>query len=165
MRIIATTHIFLGPILSLLLVFDWINLGITFKYSVIANVFLTYDTVVFGFTPTALAVALAIPNSDFLQFVSSPAGKGSTPFRDFVFALTWNGVMHAISFAIVLISLFMFKEDFVFQPASMSIGAKSFFAILFGVQFYSAFQFIVTLITLWQISDLYVNFISRRGKQ
>jgi hypothetical protein len=159
-RIVATTH----PWLSGLAAFGVVFLsGWKVKPYALAGFLLPYDTVVFGFTATAIALAIAIPSSPFIFFLSAKS-ENSTAFRDFLFVLIWNGLVHIISFLMFL--PFIFFETWELNTSGDQITWQHcyVFAMLW-LQFYSCAQFLVTTISVFELADLYAQFSSKeRGR-
>jgi hypothetical protein len=159
-RIFITTHPYLSGLISGLIVF---RCGIEVKMSSVSSVFIPYDTVVFGFTATAIALAIAIPSERFVTFLSG-IKDGSTPFRDFLFVLVWNGLAHILAF-------FAFVP-FVFISPEWALGASgdltwvSFYVfIVLWIQFYAGFQFLVTTLAVYELADLYAIYCARQRQK
>lgn len=161
-RILATTHPYLSALIALALVsgkFEIypINIG------ALVGVFTTYDTVVFGFTATAIALAIAIPSPTFIRFLSSPDHDGGTPFRDFLFILAWNGVVHILAFLLLLPAVSF--ELTKFAPETGDGALRVYLFLFFWVQSYAVFQFLVTTISVYELGDLYANYVSHQRRE
>lgn len=104
-RLFATTHPYLSGVLSYAIC-HYATTRSPVKFSNFTPTFVTYDTVVFGFTATAVALAIAIPSVTFLAFLSNEK-NGRTAFRDFLFVLAWNGVVHIVAFFVLLPSVIL----------------------------------------------------------
>lgn len=161
-RILATTHPYLSAIIALVLVSGRFGIH-PIEVGALTTAFTTYNTVVFGFTATAIALAIAIPNPTFIRFLSKQSSDGGTPFRDFLFILAWNGVVHISAFIVILPSIIFGIEEF--HP-SEKIGVETvyLFALLW-MQFYAVFQFLVTTISVFQLGDLYAQYVSHENRK
>lgn len=157
-RIFFTTHPYLSGIIAMIIAFDEFNLSITIKLSTLANAFVTYNTVVFGFTATAVALAIAIPNERFVRFLSSGSGK-STAFRDFLFVLAWNGVVHFLAFFTIL-PVSASGDSWVLDPASTNT-MRIYFFFACWIQLYACFQFLVTTLGVYELADLYAQYVAK----
>jgi hypothetical protein len=112
-----------------------------------------YDTVVFGFTATAIALSIALPSERFIKFLSQ-IRDGTTPFRDFLFILAWNGVVHILAFFLFIPVIFM-GEGISFAATEAVSKWQIFMFFVLWMQFYSCLQFFVTTIGVYELADLY----------
>lgn len=160
-RILATTHPYLSALIALGLVSGKVDIY-PINIGSLAAAFTTYDTVVFGFTATAIALAIAIPSPTFIRFLSSPDHSGGTPFRDFLFILAWNGVVHIAAFITLLPALSLGLREFT--PVAGDANLKVYLFFFFWVQLYAVFQFLVTTISVFELGDLYANYVSHERK-
>jgi hypothetical protein len=157
--ILQTTHPYLSGIVAFLLTF---HSALTIKPYALAGFFLPYDTVVFGFTATAIALAIAIPSRYFILFLSENK-ENSTAFRDFIFVLVWNGSVHILSFFMFL--PFIFMGDSWTLQSSQEVGiSRVYVFVMLWLQFYSCIQFFVTTIAVFQLADLYAQFAAKRKR-
>jgi hypothetical protein len=149
-KILATTHPYLSGALAAWIAF-WS--GLTIKPFVLAGFFIPYDTVVFGFTATAVALSIALPSERFIKFLSQ-IKDGTTPFRDFLFILAWNGVVHILAFFLFIPIIFADASvSFAATEAASKLQVFMFFAL--WMQFYACLQFFVTTIGVYELADLY----------
>jgi hypothetical protein len=156
-RIVATFHPYLSGVLAELLV-GWS--GLTIRPFTLAGFFVPYDTVVFGFTATAVALSIALPSERFIKFLSETK-NGTTPFRDFIFILAWNGVVHILAFFMFVPVVFLGDEKLSFAALSGSVTKSQIYSFfLLWLQFYACFQFLVTTIGVYELADLYAIYCS-----
>jgi hypothetical protein len=105
-------------------------------------------------TATAVALSIALPSERFIRFLSQ-IRDGTTPFKDFLFILAWNGVVHIIAFFSFIPIIFM-GDSFSFVATVASISKLQIFMFfVLWVQFYACFQFFVTTIGVYELADLY----------
>lgn len=156
-RLFATTHPYLSGVLSYAIC-HYATTRSPVKFSNFTPTFVTYDTVVFGFTATAVALAIAIPSVTFLAFLSNEK-NGRTAFRDFLFVLAWNGVVHIVAFFVLLPSVILGDNWILSKDSSPSM--KIYLFLVLWSQFYACFQFLVTTIGVYELGDLYANYISK----
>lgn len=157
-RLYATSHPYLSGLISAGVVYYSTQDGNSLKISNITNTFVTYNTVVFGFTATAIALAIAIPSTNFIAFLSSMK-EDRTPYRDFLFVLAWNGVIHIIAF-FFLFPAIAFGDNWSLGPNSAK-GLNLFIFLQIWIQIYACFQFLVTTIGVYELGDLYAKFVSK----
>jgi hypothetical protein len=151
-RIVATSHPYLSGVLAALLV-GWS--GLLIKPFTLAGFFIPYDTVVFGFTATAIALSIALPSERFIKFLSQTKDN-STPFRDFLFILAWNGVTHILAFFMFVPIVFLNDETLAFTGSGFTATKSQIYSFfLLWLQFYACFQFLVTTIGVYELADLY----------
>ncbi|WP_439397931.1 hypothetical protein ACRQ5Q_11885 [Bradyrhizobium sp. PMVTL-01] len=158
-RIVATTHPYLSGLLAMLVVG---YSGLTVKPFVLAGFFVPYDTVVFGFTATAVALSIALPSERFIKFLSQ-IRDGTTPFRDFLFILAWNGVVHILAFFMFIPVVFI-GDQTSFGPTDAVGKLQVFVFFALWVQFYACFQFLVTTIGVYELADLYGTYCASLRK-
>lgn len=157
-RIVATTHPYLSGFLALSICKNWFGLEKPIKISDITVVFVTYDTVVFGFTATAIALAIAVPSTKFIEFLSS-IKDGRTPFQDFLFVLVWNGFVHIFAFFMLLPPIVLGNDWSVGGTQDWVKQIYIFF--MMWIQIYACFQFLVTTIGVFELGDLYAKYVSK----
>lgn len=161
-RILATTHPYLSGIIALSLDRNWLGLTKPVKISDVTGLFVTYDTVVFGFTATAIALAIAIPSTKFIEFLSS-IRDGSTPFRDFLFILAWNGFVHIWAFILLMPPIILGNDWTAGAPNEWY--TRVYIVMMLWVQMYAVFQFLVTTIGVFELGDLYAKYVSKNRPQ
>ena len=157
-RLIATTHPYLSGCIALWVCYYSYHTPKTIKISTFLSTFVTYDTVVFGFTATAIALAIAIPSTTFLAFLSSER-NGRSAFRDFLFILAWNGVVHILAFFILFPAILVGEEWAVDDKSNWSMWI--YFYVLLWSQLYACMQFLVTTIGVHEMGDLYATYITK----
>ena len=160
-RLYATSHPYLSGLTSAGLMTYAINENATIKIANLNSVFVTYNTVVFGFTATAIALAIAIPNAKFVAFLSS-IGNERTPYRDFLFVLAWNGIVHIFAFFLQFPSIIFGEKWEISSSSSKSLNLFIFVQIWF--QIYACFQFLVTTIGVYEMGDLYAKYVSKNPR-
>lgn len=149
-RILATSHPYLSGVLAAWII-GWS--GLTVKPFVLAGFFVPYNAVVFGFTATAVALSIALPSEQFIKFLSQ-VKDGTTPFKDFLFILAWNGVVHILAFFLFVPIIFIGDTASLTSNDPVSALQVFMFFVLW-VQFYSCFQFFVTTLGVYELADLY----------
>jgi len=158
--VLGTTHPYLSGVIAIALVF---LSELQLKPANLVSIFAPYDTVVFGFTATAIALAIAIPSERFVTFLSS-IQDGSTPFKDFLFVLVWNGVVHIFAF-FILIPLAFVDETWRLKLGGEPSLVLLYFFFLFWLQLYACFQFLVTTLAVYELADLYAVYCARQRKR
>lgn len=159
-RVLITTHPYLSGLIAAYVVF---YAGIVVRPISISAVFIPYDTVVFGFTATAIALAIAIPSERFVTFLSS-IKDGSTPFRDFLFVLVWNGIVHIFSFFLFVPFIFI-SSEWTLESSAHLTWVKLYVFVTLWVQFYAGFQFLVTTLAVYELADLYAIYCARQRQK
>jgi magnesium-transporting ATPase (P-type) len=152
-KIIATTHPYLSGLLAAWLV---MYSGITIKPFALANFFIPYDTVVFGFTATAIALSIALPSERFIKFLSQ-IKDGTTPFKDFLFIMVWNGVVHIFAF-FMFVAVVIMGDGITVTSTDEASKMHVFIFIVLWLQFYACLQFFVTTIGIYELADLYAAY-------
>jgi hypothetical protein len=106
-RILGTVHPYLSGIIALSLANDYPNNNFnTLTFDNITTIFLTYNTVAFGFSLTAIAICLSTSSQKFINFVSTgPA------FRDSLFVFCWNALIHFICIIVIILSILYIGLD------------------------------------------------------
>jgi hypothetical protein len=123
------------------------------KPFVLAGFFVPYNAVVFGFTATAVALSIALPSERFIKFLSQ-VKDGSTPFKDFLFILAWNGIVHILAFFLFIPIIFV-GDSLSLAPGADLNATRVFMFFVIWVQLYSCFQFLVTTLGVYELADLY----------
>lgn len=162
-RILQTSHPYLAGVLAVLTIYPSnplclsdVTIGNLSAFS------FTYNTVIFGFAIAALALAVAIPNDRFLAFLSQRNSEGQSPYRDLVFIFSWTGVVHSVAFFVALVTLMLYGQDHKLAGQSRGGWGYALLGLYVFLQLYAFFQFIVTIISAFELADLYAQFLSRR---
>lgn len=126
---------------------------------VVSNL-ITYDALVLSFCVAAVALVIALPNERFARFLASSAeDKSTSPYQDLVFVFAWTAAVHwgALLFLLV-IQLFGLKRQMFPLPTDWDLWSCLLIGFYF-LQIYALMQFFATIRTVWQVGDLYGQFL------
>ncbi|HEY6730104.1 MAG TPA: hypothetical protein VI039_03670 [Solirubrobacterales bacterium] len=136
----------------------------------VVTVALAYAAVAFGFCLAGLTVALTLPNDGFVRELATkePSAaqvkrKGRVPnaYSDLIFVFSWTAVAHWVVIVVGLLVLIEagYGTRLVFGDFGLDekirLGLLSFFLL------YAVFQFLITLITLSQVGNRYIDHLRR----
>lgn len=136
----------------------------------VVTVALAYAAVAFGFCLAGLTVALTLPNDGFVRDLATKKpseaqikrkGRDANPYSDLLFVFSWTAIAHWL---VIVIGLLVLVEagyssqlvcgDFGLDER-VRLGILSFFLL------YAVFQFLITLITLSQVGNRYVDHLRK----
>jgi hypothetical protein len=127
---------------------------------------LAYAAVAFGFCLAGLTVALTLPSESFSRTLASKtppdhmiekSGRIPNAYSDLLFVFSWTAVAHwgVIFFGFVELVACGYGGALVSDP--FTIGSRLRLAVLGFLVLYAVFQFLITLITLSQVGNTYVD--------
>jgi hypothetical protein len=122
---------------------------------------LTYASVAFGFCLAGLTVTLTLPSADFTKHLANLRKAKQPPTRnaysDLLFVFSWTAVAHWLVVTGALVMLATRNGDAHVLPAGASCGLRTLTGVFLGVLVYALIQFLITLVTLSQVSDVYIK--------
>lgn len=167
-RVIFSAHFLLSGVLGFVLVFPEVILcGMSLKISknLIYDKMIDYNVTIFGFSVAAIAIIISLPKGQYLNFLTRGLKTDKTPLHDILFILTWTSFVHVIAFFYILVLSVGFDhregEQIIHQQ--MSIIVKIIYGLYFWIQIYSCIQFLVTLISVYQVSRLYATSLTHES--
>jgi hypothetical protein len=137
---------------------------------------LAYAAVAFGFCLAGLTVALTLPSEGFSRRLASTAppthmveksGRVPNAYSDLLFVFSWTAIAH---WAVIFFGFFElvacgFGGALVEDP--FCIASRVRLGVLGFLVLYAVFQFLITLITLSQVGNRYIDYLraSDGGRQ
>jgi hypothetical protein len=118
---------------------------------------LTYAAIAFGFCITGMALVLTLPSENFLKALQNHTlhSKGQSSYLDLLFVFSWTAVCHwaLVVSGIAAILIRGTAPDLLNK--SDGSAWRVFISFFFGLCAYSLIQFLLTVITLSQVGQLY----------
>ena len=129
----------------------------------ITNVTTNYNLVILGFSITAIALVIAIPSPEFLQFIANEKVKGNSPYRDLIFVISWTSFLHLMSFMLSIFFIFYLGGEFVFvfDGSITALYITSWIYLFF--QTYSILQLVNVVIATFFLADLYAQHLAQKN--
>lgn len=151
-RIIFTTHPWLSALVGVSIAAGCIEVADNLKFFDVAGPLLTYNTVVIGFCVSAMAICFTFSKrfSAILCRRKDP-NSGISAYRDLIFVFSWTALTHLLSSVVLLFSYFIFG-NFILHIEN---GFSYRIFLIITVQLYCILQFVVTVITVHQVANIY----------
>ncbi len=126
-------------------------------------IILTYAAIALGFCIAGLTVALSLERGFGQAMATSQLpGSSKNAYSDLVFVFSWTAVVHWFGI-VAAIALLIVNRD---QSYVLGYGASPLRRTASGVavflSVYGVCQFLVTLITLSQVADVYITKLRRK---
>ena len=152
-RILIAAHPYIAMLAAYILVFKGQDYDIPkLALGSFSSKAISYNTVVFGFCVTAIALIIAIPNSNFLYFV---ARNREDAYRDLAFVFSWTGVVHWLAFVTDIYSFVVYGSECNMLSDHTTPYKSAWLFFVVSLQIYAVLQFLVNLIATFEIADLY----------
>jgi hypothetical protein len=142
------------------------------KLGDLLTVVMAYAAVAFGFCLAGLTVALTLPDREFTTLLATkePTSKRlrkkqrpANAYSDLLFVFSWTAVAHWLVIVVSLVLLVACGFDAKLIEAPASLAARLRGGVLSFTMAYAVVQFLVTLITLSQVGNRYVDGIKKRS--
>ena len=135
------------------------------KLSDIVGMILTYAAIAFGFCITGMALVLTLPSDRFLSTLQAHKldSGGQSSYLDLLFVFSWTAVCHWLLVVVAIIALLVRGMVPVLLNEWDGWGWRLLISWFFGLCTYSLIQFLLTVITLSQVGQLYSRELSKTG--
>lgn len=129
----------------------------------IGTMILTYAAIAFGFCITGMVLVLTLPSDKFLKVLQGHKldPKSQSSYLDLLFVFSWTAVCHWLLVVTGLFLLLAHGADRNLLTVSDGRAWRIFISWLFGMCSYSLIQFLLTVITLAQVGQLYSRELSK----
>ncbi|HEU5003442.1 MAG TPA: hypothetical protein VFW71_11780 [Actinomycetota bacterium] len=125
---------------------------------------ITYAAIAFGFCLAGLTIAITLPDAAFATELATPEnGKppSRTAFSDLLFVFSWTAVTHWLVIVLSLLALPLLRPDAPLIGAESSVYHRFIVGLTVAATIYALLQFLITVITLSQVGNVYVQHIQR----
>jgi hypothetical protein len=135
------------------------------KLGDIVGMILTYAAIAFGFCITGMALVLTLPSDRFLSALQAHKlnGGGQSSYLDLLFVFSWTAVCHWLLVVVAIIAMLVRGTVPVLLNEWDGWGWRVLISWFFGLCAYSLIQFLLTVITLSQVGQLYSKELTKTG--
>lgn len=135
------------------------------KISDVTTGLIAYASIALGFCVAGLTIALTLPEPRFTLRLAAPTtGRRTSAYSDLLFVFSWTAITHWFA-VLMLFGVVLFSDGgAVLLPAGHSTARKWIVALMAFLCIYCLCQFLITLITLSQVGNLYVRFLLENHK-
>jgi hypothetical protein len=129
------------------------------KIGDLATGLIAYASIALGFCVAGLTISLTLPDQDFATKLAclKKHDEPTNAYSDLLFVFSWTAIAHWFAL-IVLFALTLFAESTSpLLPAGHSHLRGWVVALIAGVCTYCLCQFLITLITLSQVGNVYIK--------
>jgi hypothetical protein len=123
---------------------------------------IAYAAIALGFCVAGLTIALTLPDQDFAAKLACLKDKDepTNAYSDLLFVFSWTAIAHWCAL-IVLFALTLFTESSsALLPGGHSHLRGWIVSLIAGVCAYCLCQFLITLITLSQVGNIYIKHLA-----
>jgi hypothetical protein len=123
----------------------------------LGGMILTYAAIAFGFCITGMALVLTLPSDKFLKALQmhKTQTKGQSSYLDLLFVFSWTAICHWLLVVTAIATILLRDGALTILDKSDGRGWRIFVAWFSGLCAYSLIQFLMTVITLSQVGQLY----------
>ncbi len=125
-----------------------------------------YAALALGACLTGLTVALTLPDRSFAHYLAATrrADKpDANAYHDLIFVFSWTAIAHWTVIALALLTFVgLGARDVPIIADDCSVGG-ALVVLLIAALVYAMAQFLVTIITLAQVAEVYVSWVLRPG--
>jgi hypothetical protein len=132
------------------------------KIGDISTGLIAYAAIALGFCVAGLTISLTLPDQDFATKLAclKDDDEPTNAYSDLLFVFSWTAVAHWLAL-IVLFALTLFVEgSSPLLPAGHSQLRGIWVAATSGICAYCLCQFLITLITLSQVGNIYIGHLA-----
>jgi len=132
---------------------------------------LAYAAIAFGFSVAGLTVALTLPDPLFVHELATVAPKGHklkrlkrdpNAYSDLLFVYSWTAMWHWIVLVLGFVELAIYGAGRRVAGPHIDFATHMLDGLLVFATAYAALQFLVTLITLSQVGNRYIERLKKR---
>jgi hypothetical protein len=121
--------------------------------------FVGYGAIALGFCVAGVTIALTLPDKTFVKKLATftiPDHHGDA-LSSLLFVFCWTAVVHWIAVVLVLLILLCFGSKDGHVLAQSSVLSRAFVGLSVCMCAYALSQFLITVMTLWQIGCTYIR--------
>jgi hypothetical protein len=127
------------------------------KSSDVVSMVLTYAAIAFGFCITGMVLVLTLPSERFLKALQQHKldSNGQNSYLDLLFVFSWTAVCHWLLVVSGIAAILIRGTEPSLLNKWDGYGWRCFVSLFFALCAYSLIQFLLTVITLSQVGQLY----------
>lgn len=134
------------------------------KIAEVSSSLLTYGAVVLGFSLAGLTIALTLPDRAFAKSLATSNATRQNAYSDLLFVFSWTALVHWFILVIALGCIVILGSDHEILAADATRWQRALVGGLSATLFYGVCQFLVTLITLSQVGQVYIDSLRSKDK-
>ncbi|HUK29506.1 MAG TPA: hypothetical protein VLV89_00225 [Candidatus Acidoferrum sp.] len=132
------------------------------KTSDITTGLIAYAAIALGFCVAGLTISLTFPQAEFTSELAKPSTEACS-YSDLLFVFSWTAIAHWCAIMILFVAILLTDGSQSLLPVGHSGLRLWGVALIAGFGVYCLCQFLITLITLSQVGDVYIRFLRRKG--
>ena len=131
----------------------------------LANILIAYTAIALGFLVAALAIAITHPSEPLVATLANtklPDRESSNAYSDLIFVFSWSALVHWLQIVLIVVIAFTIRSDdplLPVHPTGFRLALAS--TLAFSVT-YCFLRFLVSLITLVQVGEVYIRSLLRQ---
>jgi hypothetical protein len=136
------------------------------KVSDITTGLIAYASIALGFCVAGLTISLTLPEPKFtLQLAHREEGQVTSAYSDLLFVFSWTAIAHWVTI-VALFAVVLFADGAkALLPQDHSAFRAAAIAAIGGLCAYCFSYFLITLITLSQVGNIYIKFLAAKHKE
>ncbi len=126
---------------------------------------IAYAAIVLGFCVSGLTVSLTLPDREFATVLATTTLRSKSSQRnaysDLLFVFSWTALVHWTAVLFLFVVILLAEGGQSLLPSGSTAARTMIVSVIAGLYSYCFFQFLITLITLSQIGNRYVQHLAR----
>lgn len=120
---------------------------------------IAYASIALGFCVAGLTISLTLPDQDFATNLALPKSKGerTNAYSDLLFVFSWAAIAHWLALIVLFIGTLFSESQSPLLPINHSKLRGWMVSIIACICTYCLCQFLITLITLSQVGNIYIK--------
>ena len=133
----------------------------------IAIGFLGYAAIALGFCVGGMTIALTFPDREFITKLATfkTANRERDALSSLLFVFSWTAVVHWVALVLILAAVLLKGHREGDLLASATLHGRLTVGIVVGFCFYALMQFVITVLTLWQVGFVYIQGLRKAAGQ
>jgi hypothetical protein len=120
---------------------------------------IAYASIALGFCIAGLTISLTLPDPDFAVRLAilKEEGERTNAYSDLLFVFSWTAIAHWLALIVLFAATLFTESASPLLPSNHSILRRWLVASVACICTYCLCQFLITLITLSQVGDIYIK--------
>jgi hypothetical protein len=162
-------EIFIAPeaLISIAVVASFVEWGerlfaLSPKISDLTTGLIAYASIALGFCVAGLTISLTLPDRDFAPKLATleRSGGKTNAYSDLLFVFSWTAIAHWIAVLVLFVVILLTESNQALLPSGHSRLRTAVVALIAGLCTYCLCQFLITLITLSQVGNVYIKHLA-----
>jgi lysylphosphatidylglycerol synthetase-like protein (DUF2156 family) len=128
--------------------------------------FIAYAAIALGFCVGGMTIALTFPDREFVVKLAtlSVKKKEGDALSSLLFVFSWTALVHWLAIVLVLVAVLFHGHDDHGLLEATNLSDQVQIGSLVAVCSYALLQFVITVMTLWQVGVVYIGELTKEAE-